>query len=61
MLTRLSSVELALVIIVILFGATGLGIWAGRVMSRRQSGLKDRSGSCRGRLSGSWLCCSHSG
>jgi hypothetical protein len=44
MLTRLSSVELALVIIVILFGATGLGIWAGRVMSRRQSGLKEPLG-----------------
>ena len=31
MLTRLSSVELSLVILAILFGATGLGIWIGRV------------------------------
>ncbi len=44
MLTRLSSVELALVILAILFGATGLGIWIGRVLSRRRSGLKEPLG-----------------
>ena len=31
MLTSLSSLELALVVVAILFGATGLGIWIGRV------------------------------
>jgi hypothetical protein len=44
MLTRLSSVELALVILAILFGATGLGIWIGRMLSRRRSGLKEPLG-----------------
>ena len=44
MLTRLSSVELAVVILAILFGATGLGIWIGRVLSRRRSGLKEPLG-----------------
>ena len=44
MLTRLSSWELTLVILAILFGATGLGIWIGRVLSRRRSGLKEPLG-----------------
>jgi hypothetical protein len=43
-LTSLSSLELALVVVAILFGATGLGIWIGRVLSRRKSGLKEPLG-----------------
>ena len=52
MLTSLSSLELALVVVAILFGATGLGIWIGRVLSRRKSGLKEPLGIMQGALVG---------
>src|SRR4051812_13618767 len=52
MLTSLSSLELALVVIVIVFGATGLGIWAGRALSRRKSGLKEPLGIMQAALVG---------
>jgi hypothetical protein len=52
MLTTLSSFQLAVVIIVILFGATGLGIWIGRALSRSKSGLKEPLGIMQGALVG---------
>ena len=52
MLTRLSSFELTAIVGAILFGATGLGIWIGRVMSRRKSGLKEPLGIMQGALVG---------
>ena len=52
MLTRLSSLELALVVLAILFGATGLGIWIGHVLSRRKSGLREPLGVVQGALVG---------
>jgi hypothetical protein len=52
MLTTLSSLELALVVVAILFGATGLGIWIGRLLSRRQSGLKEPLGIIQAALVG---------
>src|SRR3954454_14680729 len=52
MLTSLSSLELALVVIAILFGATGVGIWIGRTLSRRKSGLKEPLGIMQGALVG---------
>ena len=52
MLTSLSSLELALVVVAILFGATGLGIWIGRVLSRRKSGLKEPLGIMQAALVG---------
>src|SRR3954453_3157373 len=52
MLTSLSSLELALVVIAILFGATGLGIWVGRLLARRKSGLKEPLGIMQGALVG---------
>jgi hypothetical protein len=52
MLTRLSSLELAFVVVAILFGATGLGIWIGRVLSRRRSGLKEPLGIMQAALVG---------
>ena len=36
MLTRLSSLELALVVVAIIFGATGSGIWIGRALSAKE-------------------------
>src|SRR3954453_9976582 len=52
MLTSLSSLELALVVIAILFGATSLGIWIGRALSRRKSGLKEPLGIMQAALVG---------
>jgi hypothetical protein len=52
MLTTLSSLELALVVVAILFGATGLGIWIGRLLSRRHSGLKEPLGIIQAALVG---------
>ena len=52
MLTGLSSLELALVVAAIIFGATGVGIWIGRVISRRESGLKEPLGITQGALVG---------
>src|SRR6476619_1475079 len=52
MLTGLSSLELALVIAAIIFGATGVGIWIGRVVSRRSSGLREPLGIMQGALLG---------
>src|SRR3954454_17607798 len=52
MLTSLSSLELAVVVAAILFGATGLGIWTGRVLSRRKSGLKEPLGIMQAALVG---------
>ena len=52
MLTSLSSLELAVVVAAILFGATGLGIWIGRVLSRRKSGLKEPLGIMQAALVG---------
>src|SRR4051812_4022200 len=52
MLTSLSSLELALVVIAILFGATGLGIWVGRALSRHKSGLKEPLGIMQAALVG---------
>ena len=50
-LTELSSLELALVVAAILFGATGLGIWIGRVLSpaqeRAQGTARDHAGRAR--------------
>jgi hypothetical protein len=44
MLTGLSSLELAVLVAAILFGATGVGIWFGRALTRRNSGLKEPLG-----------------
>ena len=52
MLTGRSSLELALVVVAILFGATGLGIWIGRAMWRRASGLKEPLGFMQAALVG---------
>jgi len=52
MLTSLSSLELALVVFAVLFGATGLGIWTGRALSRRRSGLKEPLGIMQAALVG---------
>src|SRR3954453_16036484 len=52
MLTNLSSLELAVVVVAILFGATGLGIGVGRVLSRRKSGLKEPLGIMQAALVG---------
>ena len=52
MLTRLSSVELALVVVAILVGATVLGIWTGRTLSRRTTGLKEPLGIMQAALVG---------
>jgi hypothetical protein len=51
-LTSLSSLELAFVVGAILFGATGLGIWIGRALSRRKSGLKEPLGIVQAALVG---------
>jgi hypothetical protein len=51
-LTSLSSLELALVVIAIVFGATGLGIWTGRTVARRTSGLKEPLGIMQAALVG---------
>jgi hypothetical protein len=51
-LTRLSSLELALAVAAILFGATGLGIGIGRALARRQSGLKEPLGIMQAALVG---------
>ena len=52
MLTDLSSFALVFVVVAILFGATGLGIWIGRVLSRRKSGLKEPLGIMQAALVG---------
>jgi hypothetical protein len=52
MLNSLSSLELAVVVAAILFGATGLGICIGRVLSGRKSGLKEPLGIMQGALVG---------
>src|SRR3954453_3290714 len=52
MLTRLSSVEVTLVVVVILFGSTGIGIWVGRILSRRKGGLKEPLGAVQAALVG---------
>ena len=52
MLTRFSSVTLALVVTAIIFGATGLGIWIGRTLARRRAGLKEPLGVVQGALVG---------
>ena len=52
MLTTLSSLELAIIVVVILFGATGLGIWIGRVLSRRKGELKEPLGIVQAALVG---------
>src|SRR3954452_21249512 len=52
MLTRLSSVEVTLVVVLILFGSTGIGIWVGRILSRRRSGLKEPLGAVQAALVG---------
>jgi hypothetical protein len=52
MLTSLSSLELAVAVVAVLFGATGLGIWVGRVLSRRKSGLKEPLGVMQAALVG---------
>src|SRR3954467_9425732 len=44
MLKSLSSIQLALVVVAILFGATALRIWNGRVTSLRATGLKEPLG-----------------
>jgi hypothetical protein len=51
-LTRFSSVTLALVVTVIIFGATVLGIWVGHVLARRRSGLKEPLGAVQAALVG---------
>jgi len=51
-LTELSSLQLALVVAAITFGATGLGIWIGRTISRRKGGLKEPLGVIQGALVG---------
>ena len=43
---------MAAVVVAILFGATGLGIWIGRVLSRRKSGLKEPLGIVQAALVG---------
>ena len=52
MLTGLSSLELALVVAAITFGATGLGIWIGRALFRGKSGLKEPLGVMQAALVG---------
>jgi hypothetical protein len=52
MLTSLSSLELALVVTAILFGATGVGIWIGVVLSRRTTELKEPLGIVQASLIG---------
>ena len=52
MLTRFSSITLALVVTVIIFGATVLGIWVGRVLAQRRSGLKEPLGAVQAALVG---------
>ncbi len=52
MLTRLSTLTLALVVTAIIFGATFLGIWIGRVMARRGTGLKEPLGVVQASLVG---------
>ena len=52
MLTSLSSLELAVLIPAILFGATGVGIWIGRALTRRDSGLKEPLGIMQAALVG---------
>lgn len=52
MLTRLSSVELALVVGAIIFGALVLGTWIGRVAGRRRGGLQEPLGVIQGALVG---------
>ena len=52
MLTRFSSITLALVVTVIIFGATVLGIWVGRVLAQRRSGLKEPLGAVQAALLG---------
>ena len=52
MLTGFSSVTLVLVVTVIIFGATTLGIWVGRVLARRRSGLKEPLGAVQAALIG---------
>jgi hypothetical protein len=52
MLTSLSSLELVVVVGGILFGSTDLGIWIGRVLSRRRSGFKEPLGIMQGALVG---------
>jgi hypothetical protein len=52
MLTSLSSLELTLLVPAILFGATGAGIWFGRALSRRDSGLKEPLGIMQAALVG---------
>jgi len=52
MLTRLSSIGLALVVASIIFGATGLGICIGRAAARRKGGLKEPLGVMQAALVG---------
>jgi len=52
MLTRLSSVEITVVVVVLLFGATGIGIWFGRILSRRKGGLREPLGVVQAALVG---------
>jgi hypothetical protein len=51
-LTRFSSLTLALVVAAIIFGATGLGIWVGRMLARRRTGLKEPLGVVQAALVG---------
>src|SRR3954451_9146379 len=52
MLTSLFRIQLALVVVAILFGATGLGIWIGHVTSLRATGLKEPLGIMQASLVG---------
>src|SRR3954466_4282656 len=52
MLTNLSSLELGVVVVAIIFGATVVGIWIGRVLARRRSGLKEPLGAVQAALVG---------
>ena len=52
MLTRLSSLELALVVAAIVFGATGAGIAIGHTLTKRRAGLKEPLGVVQGALVG---------
>ena len=52
MLTRFSSLTLALVVAAIILGATGVGIAIGHVLARRRSGLKEPLGVVQGALIG---------
>jgi hypothetical protein len=51
-LTRLSSLAVALFVSAIIFGATGAGIVAGRALARRKDGLKEPLGIIQGALVG---------